>query len=188
MGRRLSEIGVGLVDGGVATLAMTGTMALEQRVGMLAKLPPDEVTERAVERAGASKAGDETTEEGRSTDVLAAALHLAFGMAAGAGFALLRTVALRPVARRVPGIVAGPLFAVAIWAASYAGWIPALGLLPPPSADDPRRPAAMLIAHLVFGAVLGLAGDLAEQVPSRAVGLEVDTDARKGFDRAIGGG
>ena len=48
--------------------------------------------------------------------------------------------------------------------------------MPSPSRDDPRRPTAMLLAHLVFGAALGVAGDLAEQLPSRAVGLDVGAD------------
>jgi hypothetical protein len=38
---------------------------------------------------------------------------------------------------------------------SYQGWIPALGIMPPASEDRPDRPRVMLLAHLVYGAILG---------------------------------
>ena len=46
-------------------------------------------------------------------------------------------------------------FGLGVWAVSYLGWIPALGLLPPPYRDNPRRAWTTLTAHLVYGAVLG---------------------------------
>jgi hypothetical protein len=49
----------------------------------------------------------------------------------------------------------GVAFALGVWAASYAGWIPALGLLPPPGRDNPRRAWTTATAHVVYGAVLG---------------------------------
>ena len=47
------------------------------------------------------------------------------------------------------------LFGIAVWAVSYAGWVPKLGLMQPPSRDRPGRPTAMILAHLVYGATLG---------------------------------
>jgi hypothetical protein len=44
---------------------------------------------------------------------------------------------------------------LAVWAVSYQGWIPALGILPKASEDRPARPAVMVTAHVVYGAVLG---------------------------------
>jgi len=46
-------------------------------------------------------------------------------------------------------------FGLGVWAASYVGWIPALGLLPPPGKDNPRRAWTILTAHVVYGAILG---------------------------------
>ena len=42
---------------------------------------------------------------------------------------------------------------VAVWAASYFGWIPAMGLLSPAHRHPPARNALMIAAHLVWGAV-----------------------------------
>ncbi len=156
---------VGAVDGAVATLAMTGAMDAERRIGLLGEYPPVEVTERAVDRSGTARGAPPRTKQ-----LLAALLHLGFGAGAGALFALLRTVLLRPFGRVLPGPLLGAVFGLGVWAASYLGWLPALGLLPPPSRSEPRRPAAMIAAHLVYGGVLGLTGDLAEQVPLEAVG------------------
>src|SRR5687768_3494177 len=72
-------------------------------------------------------------------DPLSLVLHLGFGAAAGA----LRA-ALAP---RSSGVA----FGLGVWAASYAGWAPALGLMPPPTRDRPGRPATMIIAHVIYG-------------------------------------
>jgi hypothetical protein len=42
-----------------------------------------------------------------------------------------------------------------VWLGSYAGWIPALDLLPPPDRDRRGRPPSMIVAHWVYGAALG---------------------------------
>ena len=44
---------------------------------------------------------------------------------------------------------------LSVWAVSYQGWVPALGILPKASEDRPARPAVMVAAHVVYGAVLG---------------------------------
>jgi uncharacterized membrane protein YagU involved in acid resistance len=49
----------------------------------------------------------------------------------------------------------GALYGLALWLVSYQGWIPALGLLPPPEQDAQGRTMAMIAAHLVYGAMLG---------------------------------
>jgi len=38
---------------------------------------------------------------------------------------------------------------------SYMGWVPAVGLMPVATRDEPRRPVVMVLAHGVYGAVLG---------------------------------
>jgi len=49
---------------------------------------------------------------------------------------------------------AGASFGVGVWAASYLGWIPAVGLLAPATRHPRHRSALMLAAHVVWGASL----------------------------------
>ncbi|MCU1692974.1 MAG: hypothetical protein JWM64_2065, partial [Frankiales bacterium] len=65
--------------------------------------------------------------------------------------------ALGAVAAVLPGRgpAQGVAVALAAYAASYQGWVPALGILPPATDDEPGRPAVMVAAHVVYGAVLG---------------------------------
>ncbi len=49
------------------------------------------------------------------------------------------------------------MFGSGIWVVSYWGWLPSLGILPPPDRDRVDRQASMLVAHLVFGLALGSA-------------------------------
>jgi hypothetical protein len=123
---------------------MTGVMFAAQRLGLLGELPP-----RTISRAGLRALRVHESEE--ELDVLATANHFAFGAACGALFA----AASSGPARRAPLVLAGIAFGTAVWIVSYAGWVPALRILPPPTRDRPDRPAVMLAAHWVFGATLG---------------------------------
>ena len=71
------------------------------------------------------------------------AAHFGFGALAGAGYALLP--------RGRPG---GVLYGLCVWAASYLGWLPALGILKPASRHPLKRNLLMLAVHVVWGAVL----------------------------------
>lgn len=106
--------------------------------------PPDAIATDAARAAGF----DPTETE---ADVLASAAHAGFGGVVGAAYALLP--------RYGPAPLRGVLTALAVWAVSYQGWVPALGILPPASRDKPGRPAVMIGAHVVFGAVLGTVED-----------------------------
>jgi uncharacterized membrane protein YagU involved in acid resistance len=108
-------------------------------------LGPGRVTERFVEGADAAP----------SEPVLHAATavnHLAFGAGAGALYGVVRRV----VPAAVPASLSGTVYGLAVWAASYAGWIPALRILPPPTEDRPDRAVGMHLHHWVYGASLGL--------------------------------
>jgi uncharacterized membrane protein YagU involved in acid resistance len=50
---------------------------------------------------------------------------------------------------------AGISFGLLVWAISYLGLLPALGLYPSPRKDTGRRTAIMVLAHIVWGAMLG---------------------------------
>ena len=77
--------------------------------------------------------------------------------------------------RSSSALLRGTLYGAAVWAINYAGWLPAAGIMPSPSADRRYRPTAMLAAHIVFGCTLaGLAAyrERAEGAPlRRAVSL-----------------
>ncbi|MGQ0607629.1 MAG: DUF6789 family protein [Chloroflexota bacterium] len=139
----------GAIGGLTATLLMSIVMLGARRLGVTDQLPPDRMAERAIESAT-----DRTSTRGEER-IVASFLHLAFGTVAGAVFGAL-TASLR----RAPGKVAagmGVIYATGIWVISYQGWVPAMRILPPASRDDRGRVATMLLAHWVYGTVLGLA-------------------------------
>src|SRR5688572_7121377 len=101
--------------GAVATAAMSAVMLAAGRAGLMGRQPPEAIVRQAGTRAAVEP-------HGRLADALAVVAHLAFGAGTGAAYALLprsRRPALRGVA-----------VAEAVWAVSYAGWVPALGALP----------------------------------------------------------
>ena len=120
-------------------------MLVAQRLGWMEKQPPERIVEAALDAADV----DTTTDA--SEDVLAVASHYAFGIGGGVLFSVLHA------RRRLPGpaIVHGVVFGMMVWALSYLGWIPGLGILPPAHHDRPGRRRTMLLGHVVYGAVLG---------------------------------
>jgi Family of unknown function (DUF6789) len=139
----------GAGEGAVATVAMSGVMLGARRAGWLGEPPPRKITRRALRRATGS------IRSLRGQDPASTVAHLAFGAAAGS---LFEAVYARS-GRSGAGPLAGAAFGAAIWLVSYAGWVPALGLMPPQHRDRPGRQGWMLAAHLVYGAVLGALAD-----------------------------
>lgn len=141
----LHRIGTGAVAGTLATLPMSAVMVVAQRLGLMGEQPPAKVTNAVLD------AGD-VDPPPRARRVLAVLGHFAFGAAVGAFYSVVH--------RRAPGVgrasLTGVAFGSAVWAASYAGWVPALGIMPSPEDDRPGRPASMIVAHWVFGAALGV--------------------------------
>lgn len=135
----------GSVAGIGATVPMTAVMAAAQRMGWLKEMSPETIT------ASAADAVDVELGEPERHG-LSALNHLAFGASCGTGFALVAT----QVPRGSPRAAAGAAFGMAVWLASYQGWIPALDVLPPANRDRPGRRRTMIAAHLVYGATLGV--------------------------------
>ncbi|HZP56978.1 MAG TPA: hypothetical protein VFC53_05425 [Dehalococcoidia bacterium] len=52
---------------------------------------------------------------------------------------------------RGPLLARGLIAAAVLRAASYLGWLPATGVLPPPTQHPWRRNALMIFAHAVWG-------------------------------------
>ena len=76
-------------------------------------------------------------------------IFFAFGIGIGGVFGVMhRGIRVHPV-------LGGIIFATLVWATSYQGWVPALGIMPPASRDEPGRPMTMVLAHWVYGAILG---------------------------------
>lgn len=77
--------------------------------------------------------------------------HFAYGAACGA---IYGAAAKGPARHHV---ASGALLGLAVWGLSYAGWIPAVGLLPRPTKRPAGRVAEFVAAHLVWGAATVLA-------------------------------
>ncbi len=144
-GGAVGNLGAGAVAGAQATGLMSAVMLGAKRIGLMGEMPPETITARFLDGLGWHHRSGETQ------DLLAVVTHVGFGAAAGSLFAVIQR-RLRPP---TPPVVAGMVFAAGVWLVSYQGWIPALGIMAPASRDRPGRPQSMLVAHLVFGAVLG---------------------------------
>jgi hypothetical protein len=140
--RRMSVLAA-RAGGAVATAGMTGWMLAGQFVSRHGEQPPKKLVRGVADRAGVP-----TTPHGSGTVLATGVAHLAFGLGAGG---LYGAVARRSSAIR------GVAFGLGVWAVSYAGWIPAFGLMPPPQKDLPGRAWTILSAHAVCGAILGTA-------------------------------
>ncbi len=138
---------LGALAGMVATFAMTAAMAAMQRRSQDATALPPSLLLRSTRLARTAE----------RHPALVTGAHFAFGAAAGSLFAAL-------TARR--GISVGIGWGLLVWAASYAGWVPATGLTPPAIRQSGERNLLMILAHVVWGAAL--AGSLSR--------LEADQD------------
>ncbi|MDQ2785815.1 MAG: DUF1440 domain-containing protein [Chloroflexota bacterium] len=145
MQRDVKAIVDGAFGGTVGTVAMSACMLAAGKAGLIGEHPPDTIAGATLDAVGVRQ-----QDEGVQ-DTLAILLHFGFGISCGALFGVLH----RRLPFRVPAALHGMVFAAIIWATSYQGWIPALGIMPPASKDRPDRPRVMLLAHLVYGALLG---------------------------------
>lgn len=140
-----------LLDGAVAGLGATVPMTVMMEVMHAAlpeqeqyPLPPRIITMKA---ADAAQVKDKMDEGERTTATLVS--HFAYGATVGALYA--------PLARKIPlkPALGGVCYGLAVWAGSYLGLLPALGVLSPATKHPVRRTALMIAAHLVWGAALG---------------------------------
>jgi hypothetical protein len=143
---RMESAASGALSGFAATLVMSVEMVAARRLGFIEELPPHVITARALARAPGP--GPSSHAGSRGAGWLA---HLAFGTTMGAVYGLL----FRP-RRSVPAGVSGVGYGLCLWLASYVGALPILGLLPPPHEDRSGRPATMIPAHIIYGAVVGV--------------------------------
>jgi hypothetical protein len=134
-----SRLLIGAIAGIVGTAAMTATMRrLHRKLPASERypLPPREITDAIAPATSEAAAEDR-----------ALAGHFAFGAAGGA---------LLTAPDASPSLGKGMAEGLAVWAASYMGWIPAAGILKPVTRHPVRRTALMIAAHLVWGAATAL--------------------------------
>lgn len=134
----------GAMGGFLATVPMTATMArLFQALPEHEQypLPPREITEDVIERL--SPASGPLSD--KPLIGLSLAAHFAYGAATGALLPLI-------IGRTRHPLVAGGGYGLAVWAASYVGWLPAAKILRPATEHPARRNALMLLSHWVWGA------------------------------------
>ncbi|MEV5410955.1 DUF6789 family protein [Thermopolyspora sp. NPDC052614] len=156
----------GAAAGTLATGAMSALMLAGARAGLMRHQPPKRIARAFLPgHRHRPKPGER---------LLGTAAHFGFGAASGAVFGLL-------VGDRRPRILAGVVYALAIWAVGYQGWVPRLHIMPPATQDVPERQAVMVGAHLVYGAALVLA--LNRLTPARP--YRVETGRPMPEDRAV---
>jgi hypothetical protein len=133
-----SRLLLGGIAGFAATLAMTAAMRrLHRRLPAKEKYP---LTPREIVDSTAAQIATPLP-DGAAKDITTAA-HFAYGAAMGALIATLNPD---------PGKRTGTAAGIAVWLASYMGWIPAVGILEPATRHPPRRNALMIAAHGVWG-------------------------------------
>ncbi len=138
----------GAVAGAVATIPMSAVMFAADKMGLMGRHPPEVITTTGLEAAG----GHPRDETKAATAIVG---HVAFGAAAGVVFGLL----YRHTESLGPPIARGIGYGLVVYTVSYAGWIPALNIMPSPPHDRPGRPSSMVAAHVVFGAALAVLVD-----------------------------
>jgi uncharacterized membrane protein YagU involved in acid resistance len=142
----------GSLAGFAATAPMTAVMEALYRVlpphEKRGPLPPREITQKAADAADVADDLSEPQKKG-----LTGLVHFGFGTGAGAAYgAVAPHLPLGPAAN-------GVAYGLAVWAGSYLGWLPAAGVLPPATEEPAGKNAVMILAHVVWGAALGVLTD-----------------------------
>jgi hypothetical protein len=120
---------------------MSAVMLAAQKAGAVGTLAPEGIVRAAVPPLDGAP--------DPAVNAASTAAHFGYGIGHGVVFDLLAPYLPGP--RRLRG----PLFAVALMAGSYGGWLPAARLFTPLHRQEPGRRATLLAGHLVYGAVLG---------------------------------
>lgn len=140
----LVDLRDGALGGLVATVAMSVPMVVAGRLGLIGRQAPEQISTTVAARVGAAP------KSRGAADALATITHFVFGAGAGALFAVLH----RKLRLPIPAVVHGVVYATAVWAVSYLGWVPVLRLMPKATQDENARQPVMLGAHWVYGATL----------------------------------
>jgi uncharacterized membrane protein YagU involved in acid resistance len=143
--RIVTALGTGMLGGAAGTAAMSVGMVLSQLAGARKRPPPVEMEHELERRAGVA---EETSATVKLT--LASGLHLAIGVGFGALYGMLRA--------RLPlnALWAGPLYGLAVYVVSLAGFGPAFGLTTGPWQERTTTVTRRIALHLVYGLVTAI--------------------------------
>jgi hypothetical protein len=139
------DLANGAIAGLLATIPMTVMMLLAQRrlpARERYRLPPKKITAELAKGVGA-----ESLRHDPALTVVSGAAHLGYGAVAGSLF----TAALGDTSRDP---LVGMTYGFGVWAISYLGLMPALGLHEPATDHPWRRNLLMIAAHGVWGSSL----------------------------------
>lgn len=141
-----------MIKGALAGLLATFPMTLFMRAAwrMLPPhekypLPPRLITKKLLHTVEPNEQLDAD-----SLTALSLLFHFLFGAVAGAIYGVFE--AKIPINDTAKGTMMG----TAVWSGSYLGWIPRLGILPSAMEQPWRRNALMIVAHFIWGGVLGI--------------------------------
>ncbi len=139
----------GALAGLAASVPMAVVMAVLYRLLPRSEryaLPPEQITTKTAVKAGQ----EELVQNGPNRRITTWLAHLGYGAATGSTFSLLtRKLPTPPLLR-------GILFGTFVWSASYLGWIPSAGILPPAAEVPGSRNLLMIAAHWVWGGLTGI--------------------------------
>ncbi len=145
--RSFRKLFKGALAGFIATAPMSISMVLGWRFLPRREkyhLPPRLITGEIAEQVGIEDQMSENELIG-----LTILSHFGYGAVFGVFYALFEN--RLPIHSSLKGSSAG----VAIWAGSYLGWLPAMGILTPATRHPWRRSLLMIVAHIIWGVTLG---------------------------------
>ena len=142
----IEEVIAGAFSGLVATIPMTITMFVVQRMLPRREQTTQEPRQITDDMLHKSNLDDDVSEQGK--DRLSVAAHFTYGAGTGMIYALAGRLLPLPAGLR------GPVYGFFVWAASYAGWLPAVKTLPPPHRRPLGRNMLLIVSHLVWGVAL----------------------------------
>jgi hypothetical protein len=144
----LERLGVGAAAGLAGTLLIQGMLAASQKwapqtLPPIKKDPGEFMVEEAEQRFP-----DKLREKIPPSLEKAAAKSLALGY--GTTFGLLYATS-RPEVKNM--LLEGGLLGLVTWGAGYLGWLPATGLMPPITKQEPQQIVGPILSHIVFGII-----------------------------------
>lgn len=150
MNREMTAIraGFGAAAGLAGTFVIQGLLAASQKWAPQS-LPPinQDPGEFMVEKAE-ERLPEKVRQKVPAPLEKAAAKSLALGY--GTTFGALYAIS-RPETRNL--LLEGSTLGLVTWAAGYLGWLPATGLMPPVTKQEPKQIVGAILSHILFGIV-----------------------------------
>ena len=142
------RIGAGAAAGLVGTALVQGLMAASQKWAPQSLPPIKQDPGEFVVKKAEEQLPDKMREQIPEQLEKAAAKTLAFGY--GTAFGALYATS-RPETKSL--LLEGSALGLAAWGVGYLGWLPATGLMPSVTKQEPRQIAGPIVSHILFGIV-----------------------------------